>query len=333
MRHPGSVSCRAAALALLLVASCAPVGASEDAFVDQWRALEIEATPVDFGAERVGELAFRGGLALASDYGWFGGLSGLEVFADHRFLAVSDRADWFEGRLVLDEEGRLVGVDDVRTAMMRDENATPFDSRESGDSEALAQLPDGRFAVSFEHSQSIRLYDFNRDGPFGAAQSGPPLGETARLPGNAGLEALAATEAGELIVGAEGGGGRTPIWRVRLDALQPVAPIGHYQLRDGFSLTGLDRLPNGDFIAIERFYAPVIGARARVARFSAAELVAGATIRPRRLAEIAPPLAVDNFESVAAVPLPNGGTRLYIVSDDNMSDRQRTLLLAFDIVE
>ena len=55
--------------------------------------------------------------------------------------------------------------------------------------------------------------------------------------------------------------------------------------------------------------------------------------RPELLAEIAAPLAVDNFEGVAAVRAPDGGVRLYIVSDDNFSPRQRTLLLAFDIVD
>ena len=48
-----------------------------------------------------------------------------------------------------------------------------------------------------------------------------------------------------------------------------------------------------------------------------------------------PDVRIDwlDIEGVAAVRMPTGVTRLYIVSDDNFSERQRTLLLAFDVVE
>jgi hypothetical protein len=43
------------------------------------------------------------------------------------------------------------------------------------------------------------------------------------------------------------------------------------------------------------------------------------------------PATVDNFEGIAAVRRPDGGVRLYILSDDNFNPGQRTLLLAFDV--
>jgi hypothetical protein len=46
--------------------------------------------------------------------------------------------------------------------------------------------------------------------------------------------------------------------------------------------------------------------------------------------ELDPPFTVDNFEGVAAVPRPGGVTRFYLLSDDNASVQQRTLLVAFD---
>ena len=51
------------------------------------------------------------------------------------------------------------------------------------------------------------------------------------------------------------------------------------------------------------------------------------------LALLTPPLPVDNFEAISAVRMANGVTRLYILSDNNFSSRQRTLLYAFDVVE
>jgi hypothetical protein len=42
------------------------------------------------------------------------------------------------------------------------------------------------------------------------------------------------------------------------------------------------------------------------------------------------PLTTDNIEGVALVTSPTGATRLLLLSDDNASDSQRTLLMVFD---
>jgi hypothetical protein len=158
------------------------------------------------------------------------------------------------------------------------------------------------------------------------------LDEVDDLPGNSSLEALAAMD-NALITGAEGGDHRTtPVWVAPLESRAPVAPRFVYPLRDGFSLTGLDRLPDGSFVALERFYAPVVGPRARITRFAAPSGEGGA-IEPELLAELDAPFPVDNFEAISAVRMPNGATRIYVMSDNNNSAQQRTLLLAFDLVE
>lgn len=318
---------------VLALVACTPSAADQP---EQWHAVEIEATPVELGAETVGRLRFRGGLDLSSTNPVFGGLSDIEVLDDGRLVAISDNGNWFEAQLTLDDTGALIGVSGMRTAFMRDEAGDVFPNKRAGDSEDLAQLPDGRFAVAFEQTQSIRIYDLNRDGPFGAAEAGPVLAGVDDLPGNVGLEALAATEDGALLVGAEGASGSAaPLWVVALDAGEPAAERIGYPLRGGYSLTALDRLPDGGFVAVERFYAPVIGARARITRFPAASLNARGEALPEveELARLVPPMPVDNFEGITAVRMPDGATRIYIASDDNFSARQRTLLLAFDVIE
>jgi hypothetical protein len=45
------------------------------------------------------------------------------------------------------------------------------------------------------------------------------------------------------------------------------------------------------------------------------------------------PLPVDNFEGVAIGQAPSGATRIWLISDDNFSGNQRTLLLALDLPE
>jgi hypothetical protein len=47
------------------------------------------------------------------------------------------------------------------------------------------------------------------------------------------------------------------------------------------------------------------------------------------IGELAPPLPSDNFEGLAVVPDAAGGAVLWVISDDNRSPLQRTLLLKF----
>lgn len=299
---------------------------------DQWEAVNVQVIPVDAGVETVGQLAYRGGVELRSTNPMFVGLSALEVLDGGRVIAISDEADWIEAQLTFDDRGYLTGFADVRAALMRDEHGRVLRSKREADSEGLAQLPDGRFAVSFERTNLIRIYDLNRDGPFGAAELGPQLEGAERLPENASLEAMAAFDEA-LLVGAEGGDAPlTQLWLAPLGVRAPVPARFSYPLSDGFSLTGLDRLPDDGFVALERFYAPVIGPRARITRF-AAPTGEGGPVQPEVLALLEPPFPTDNFEGISAVRGPNGATRIYIVSDNNKSAQQRTLLLAFDIEE
>lgn len=315
------------------IAACAP--SSADAPIpEQWRSVVVDAHPVELGAARVGGLVFRGGLVLRSEDPGFGGFSDLKVSDDGKLIAISDDGRWLSGVIDLDAEGKLVGLSEPRLALMRDEHAQPFERKAAGDAEDMAQLPDGRIAVAFEQTQSIRIYDLNRDGPFGAATLGPPLAGTAHLAPNFGIEALAATASGDLIVGAEQAHhGVSDVWRVGLDASTPTAATMHYPLSLGFGLASMDHLPDGDFITLERFYAPVIGARIRLCRIRATDLEGGGEIRKTEIALLQAPLSIDNFEGVAAVRGPNGGVRLYLISDNNFDARWRTLLYAFDLME
>jgi len=321
-----------AAIACACVLSACESSGGSSATDEQWQAVNVEVIPVDAGVETVGRLAYRGGIELRSSNPMFVGLSAMEALDGGRLIAISDEADWIEAQLTLDEAGRLVGFTDVRAAFMRDEHGRVLRTKSEADSEGLAQLADGRFAVSFERTHLVRIYDFNRDGPFGAAEMGPRLDGVARLPANASLEALATMD-DALVLAAEGGDQpTTPFWVAPLNASAPAPPRFAYPLRDGFSITGLDRLPDGGFVALERFYAPVIGPRARITRFAAPSGEGGA-VEPEVLALLEPPFPVDNFEGISAVRMPDGATRIYIVSDNNKSAQQRTLLLAFDIVE
>ena len=95
------------------------------------------------------------------------------------------------------------------------------------------------------------------------------------------------------------------------------------ELKDGYELTALEVLSGGRMAYLLRAYDPLRGSRA-ILRIVAADGHVEDQL------ELARPLTVDNFEGLAAAPSPSGGLRFYLISDDNFSKSQRTLLVAFD---
>ncbi|HEX9880418.1 MAG TPA: hypothetical protein VGB25_09515, partial [Candidatus Binatia bacterium] len=75
------------------------------------------------------------------------------------------------------------------------------------------------------------------------------------------------------------------------------------------------------------------GAVVRLRRIPGPDLKAGARLRGKEILLLAPPLEVDNFEGAAVHRDPEKGTFIYLVSDDNYSPLQRTLLLQFRLIE
>ena len=325
---------RAAFCALaLLAAACSPSAAQ----TDTWSPIEVTAVPFEM-PDQVGQLRFVAGFELQSPQARFGGFSDLAILyqgrqrSNPRLLAISDAGEWLLADIQLDPEtGVPTGVSNARMALMRDENGDPFPDKESGDAEDMDLLVDGRVAVSFEQTQTIRIYDVLGAGPMAPAQPGPPLAATDRLGPNRGLEALTAVGNG-LVVGAERGrrAGPLPIWQTSITATQPALPSYEMVAPLGYGLTSLD----GSW-AVQRFYAPGLGTRVRVLATQLWPLdAARAPNEPTdvvytELAVIAAPLIVDNIEGIAEDHAVD--RRIWLMSDDNFSADQRTLLYVFDV--
>ncbi len=311
--------------------------------VAQPAAIVVQATAVplradDSSDERVGQLVYRGGLALSSSHARFGGWSDLWVAPDgSHLIAISDRASWMELRLVHDAAGRLVGAPSARIAPLTDQRQRALHGS-LGDSEGLARLPDGGFLVSFERRHRVWLYPAGPSGslPFARApQALPtPLGiEAASINGS--LEAIARLADGRLALLAEDLviDGRHVGWL----AANPAAEGGwlHFGYRSATDMSpaGAAGLPDGSLVVLERGFRMFLGFRARIARVPAAQLRPGATVEGVELARLDPRFTVDNFEGIAARIGPRGETLLYVISDDNFSSFQRTLLMVFALEE
>lgn len=289
--------------------------------------IAVEATAVALnGPEQIGRARFVGALHLTTtDTDRMHGLSDLKFSEDGRFTAVNDEGWRLDARLVEDAEGRPTGLAAVSMAPLADGRGGLLkDAPRRGDgyntwadSEGLSLTPDG-VIISFEHEP--RLWRYRRGGRVQALTTPPPPADI-----NAGFEAIADDGRGGLWVAAEAGG----VWRcaavcVEIDA-PPVPPImDDTQLR----VVGLDRDPFGRGLwVLRRAYARGIGNTIRVGF----RPFAGEGLGPEETVfELAAPMTRDNFEGVAAVRR-GDGVRLYLISDDNFSDRQRTLLMTFDM--
>ena len=303
----------------LRTASCPDGEAYLPAEAIALRVIEAERGPEEARTRQLTGLTLAGAWQLESKESDFGGLSGLAVLPSGSLLAISD-AGAFISIGIDAETGTPDGGGSI--AYMRDLSGHPFANKRDGDSEGLS-LRDGLAFVSFEQDHRISAFDLERCGA--AARAAPvaaltPVVDGKLLQDNRGPEALAlAGEALQLGFERRDGGG-SPVGTLNTDGTLSDIAVTEQPLF--FLITGMDT--SGDLSArIFRAYDPVRGARIRL------QVDAAVT----RIGEglFSPPLPVDNFEGVAIGQAPSGSVRIWLVSDDNFSGNQRTLLLALDL--
>jgi hypothetical protein len=271
------------------------------------------------GDERRGSLTLRAALVLdAADPLW-GGWSGAALDGD-RLWAVSDVGGWMELALVHDAAGRLTGVTPQARGILHDEHGDPLSGKQHGDAEGLARDEVG-WVVSFERDHRLLRY---RGTPGEGSAERLALPEPFRAPPNGGIEALGRT--GDrwvlMVEGHDGEAGPHGVWLGGPAKWQQASLV-----RTGtFLPVELAALPDGDLLLVERSYTKADGVAIRVSRLPAASLVAGAMIVGSELAVLTPPLPLDNFEAAGT-----DGRWLYLLSDDNLSADQRTLLLQLEL--
>lgn len=319
-------------LATLLATACSPSAAPPPAVPGSLATVEaVSLFPDSPQRHRLGLLDWRGGIEITSADERFGGLSALEVSADgERLLAVSDSAWWVTTHLRWSARGELVEVGNLVIAPLLDAAGNHLEG-EAADSEGLADLGDGRYAISFEREHRIDCYNIGEDwSRIGQARPNPmdipPT--SAPIPHNGGMEAITLLDDDSLLVGIE--------WPFSTDTLYDLwhQTVGAWRLSNmsaatEHGLTGMTEI-DGQVYALERYWTPGAGNRVRVIRFAETALDTGQTIEPELLAEFDETTTIDNFEGITAFHR-DGETILLIVSDDNYSETQRTLLMAFSV--
>lgn len=324
-----AVSCVAFALALLASSvSAAPV--------------EIAAQPIPTfrtgeTGTRFGALEFIGGLRLTSKEPLFGALSAIRFRPDAAaFVAVLDTGHWLTGRVERDAAGRLAAVRDADISEMRNRSGRGAPGKADMDAEGLALTPDG-VAVSYEQRHRIDLYPdpgFAESKPLASIDPLIPLGQ---LRHNRGLETLAVSPAGSALGGAlvtvsekstdRDGNLLAAILGGPLKGRFAVKRSGDYDATDGAFL------PNGDLLLLERRFSLASSIGMRIRRIPADAIRPGAVADGEVLIDADFSHRIDNMEGLEVVAGPDGAPRIIVVSDDNHSIFQNTLMLEFRIAE
>lgn len=303
----------------------------------------LVATPValfpdDPGRARLGELRYVGGLELELEDERFGGWSALDISEDgQRLLAVSDRGHWMTASLRYDGE-TVTGLEDLHFAAILDEAGEPVNGARA-DSEGLADLGDGAYAVSFEREHRIWRYELGADWS-GMDDALPtpvraPL-DTDILSNNAGMEGLAVSGDWLWAVQEHTTGDAQVHLLSRASLSEPEATGTAYlvAMEPEFGVTELDSDGADGLYILQRFWSRSVGNRIQIFHLDAAQIAEAANsteLQPRLIAAIEPDeMTVDNFEGMAVNRI-DGETRLFLISDDNFNDSQRTLLLSFVI--
>lgn len=316
---------------VLTVLAIAQAGACRSLPAEELRqpvAIEVAAHAVplniqDDAVRAVGKLRYRGGFSLSAGEPHFGGLSGLIVSPNGaEITAISDMGYWLTGRLGYDRGGDLASVSGVKMGPMLAPDGKRTTGKLRGDAESIT--PDGRggFLVGFEQKHRLWRYPGLASRP-DAVQAPADLEQA---PANGGLEALARLDDGRFLALSEqlAVPGGTRAW---------IGGPGNWQSltlasEGGFAPTAAAVLPDGDVLVLERRFPPV---GARVLRVGAAQVRSGATLKGEELARLEGSDTVDNMEGIAARRGPNGETLIYILSDDNFSPLQQTLLMMFEL--
>ena len=326
-----------AGLAVALIS--ATVAAADEPIV--LRAAPIAAfDPSRPEVTRFGALEWLGGVSLTSADARLGGLSGV-VTEDggRRLLAITDYGDWITATVALDDGGAPVALVDARVGRLAGPDGQPIRGKRPGDAEAVAvrtRADSGReVLVSFETPGHIAVY--GDAPPFNTAPritAYPPA--LARAGRNSRGEALAVVPAGQPLAGAvlvfaEGPaaeGETIPGGLIHGGRWQSIALAGS----DNYALTDAAFLPDGDLLVLERRFGFGDGIGMRIRRIAADTIAAGAVLDGEVLIEAGFAQQIDNMEGMA-VDTDAGGTVVTLVSDDNRSFLQRTLLLRFRLVD
>lgn len=309
--------------------------------------IEVRAEPlasfdrVLAGRQRFGQLEWIGGLRLTSDDKFFGGLSGIALDGDGKgFVMVSDAGLWMTGNLAY-RDGRPIAIEDVRIGPLKALDDSVLRRDRDRDAEAVVLVRGstqrGELLISFEQNHRIGRFNIGPDGVSAPKSYIRPDLSRGRIPTQKGFEALTVLKVGRYK------GAVVAISERKLDAqgrhtgwLWSKGKPHVFTLTDidGFDITDLAVLPDGDLVVLERRFRWTEGVKMRIRRIALRDLVPGAALSGHVLMEATMAQNIDNMEGLGVHQDATGATIITLVSDDNYNRAlQKTLLLQFRLID
>jgi hypothetical protein len=327
-------------LVLALLAVLLPAAAQSPQSKEGLRRIEVRALPLTSfdvrnpSLRRFGQLEFRGGLVLTSPDKAFGGLSSLRVAPSGRhFISASDRGNWLQGDIDYDGDkpARIVNAE---MAPMLDANGKPLAKRGWYDTESLAS-DGGTLYVGIERVHRIVRFDYGKHGFKARARVVKTPAAMRKLPSNKGIEAMVFVPrnrplGGTLIAFAERGLDAAGHHTAFLIGGPHPGTFKLTRYRD-FDISDATLLAGGDVLLLERRFTMIEGVGIRIRRIPLSQIRPGALIDGQVIFSADMSKQIDNMEGISAHKS-GGATVLTLVSDDNFSMLQRTLLLQFTLL-
>jgi hypothetical protein len=314
-----------AIVVLLLLGTFAPLRLQRPEPVPAATFLTFEAVPLDEDdreRRRLGPLVYLGGWNIESNDPRFGGISAAHV-EDREVIAFSD-AGWMI-RFSLPVDARPVRAD-LRQLPQGPGSATAKTDR---DIESVA-VHGARAWIGYERANAVWRY---RRADWNAEASAAPR-EMRRWRANRGSEAIARLPDGRFLVFSEGSGGDSEAVLFEGDPTEKGTEAVKLKYRppNGYRVTDAAALPDGRLIFLNRRVRLLEGFSSKLSLATPGPLKAGSVIQGREIAVFTGAVIADNFE---ALSLSHDGRRtiLWIASDDNYNQLQRTLLLKFALAD
>lgn len=251
----------------------------------------------------------------------FGGFSALLALNDHTLRAFSDRG----ARFTLTEPDRPAPRPNSRPDVVR-QLVAPADANDLWDIESATRDPVSRhYWLGYENHHAIQRFtvastpDGKRD-----------LEDAVNWSDNSGAEAMVRLADGRFLVLPEGkkygliyAGDPVEGARPQRFAFRNPAP--------GFAVTDMAALPDGRLLLLLRdldWGYPIFTSRLAIGTVPEAAGV----FAPETVLQLDPTIPRENYEGLAVRPRKDGRIDVWVMSDDNLSVMQRTLLakLIFD---
>jgi len=219
-----------------------------------------------------------------------------------------------------------------RIGSLRKTNGKKLKGKKNADAEGL-EISGNAFLISFERNHRIERFAWQNEKLRQVSGIQTINLNGYELENNHGPEAIAQSpSSGDVYIFPEGNAINDRLYRGFVLQNSDIREIEI--VRNGFyRLTDASFSSSGELYLLERFYNPIIGIAIRIRRFSQQELSGPDALAGEILLEAGWKHEIDNMEGLDITTMSDGSTRLTLISDDNFSKSQRTLLLEFRLAD